>query len=98
VPEKKGGPRAGEQLERYLSCRRSEHNPPLAAWERDEAFLVVALALWPDDCEGAAIGRESNRQRLRLRYEGFRALARSRELVAALRDAADDALKRWKVE
>jgi hypothetical protein len=93
-----GGPRAGEQLERYLSCRRDEHNPPLAAWERDEAFLALALALWPDDCEGASIGRESNRQRLRLRYEGFRALARARETVEKLREAADEALKHWGME
>lgn len=89
------GPRAGDELERYLAWRREAEHPPLAAWERDKAFLALAVTLWPDDAEGSALGRESNRQRMRLRYEGYRALVDAKGQIQALRDAAATALENW---
>lgn len=86
-------------LEEYLArVRRFQKNRFMADWERDTAFMALALTLWPDDCEASAMGRDSNRSRMRLRYQGYKALANAKEQVQALQHAAQAALDSWGLE
>ena len=82
-------------LEDYYRRRRSVSDAALADWERDEAFMALAHALWPVDCEGAKQGgypAQSARQRLRMRHEGFSALTQARVCIEAFAVAAQAAL------
>lgn len=84
----------GARLEAYYQ-RRSVKSE-LAEWERDEAFMALAMTLWPADFEIAYEGYrgQSARQRLRLRHEGFRAIIGARLQIAALHGAAVEALEK----
>jgi hypothetical protein len=80
-----------DELARYLA-RVGERARRVADWERDAPFVAMALARFPEDMEGCALGRESNRSRMRLRYQGYTMLSNARKEVEAIRAAADSAL------
>lgn len=69
-------------------------------WDRDESFMAIATVAWPEELKTAteetqrSYGKEySNkqaaRQRMRLRWEGFRNAEIVAEKVAELQRAAD---------
>jgi hypothetical protein len=91
-------PNIGEGLEEYLARRRRYHITAMAEWERDEAFVALAMTQWPSDMEGSALGRGSNRSRMRLRYEGFKMLSNAKQQVESLQRAAQVALDNWGLE
>jgi hypothetical protein len=80
-------------LERWYATRRGMANAgERATWEDDKVFMTLALTLWPVDMESAAHGGyngDTSRMRLRLRWEGFRALADVRQQMEALLATAD---------
>ena len=82
-------------LEEYIAQRR-ETLELRARWELDAPFVALAMTLWPADMEGSALGRESNRTRMRLRYEGHKANLNAIAQIEALRDAAIEALEHLK--
>lgn len=75
-----------ERLEKWYGERRLHVRADLAEWEQDETFVELALSLWPLDMEMARSGRfqASAAQRLRLRWEGYRAITNARDQVLAL--------------
>jgi trimethylamine:corrinoid methyltransferase-like protein len=91
-------PDIGEGLEEYLARRRRYHASAMAEWERDEAFVALAMTQWSADMEASALGRSSNRSRMRLRYEGYKLLSNAKQQVEALQRAANQALENWGIE
>ena len=79
-------------LEEYLSMSEGRRR---AEWEQDAAFVALAMTVYRVDMEGSALGRESNRMRMRLRYEGYRLLPNAKAQVEALHNCAAEALKAW---
>lgn len=86
---------AGDELEKYYARMRELGRDALADWERDPAFIAIAAVRCPVDLEGSALGRESNRMRMRMRYEGYQMLAYARREVEALKTACDQAILAW---
>jgi hypothetical protein len=89
--------RVKHRLESWLAERRVNTPDNFADWERDEAFVALALARYPLDMEQARMGAykgQSARMRLRLIHEGFRLLTNAREEIVALGQAATEALAR----
>jgi hypothetical protein len=80
-----------ERLERWYSDRTTNQATLLADWERDRAFLAIAVTQYPADIELARLTSykaQSARQRLRLRWEGFHLMRNARQQMQALADAS----------
>lgn len=91
----------GARLEDLYDRRRSAAgiNAELAPWERDRTFMALALALWPTDVEASTEPyQQTSRQRLRLRWEGFRAIADAEVQLLALLDTAQYIRERYPSE
>lgn len=85
-----------ERLEGWLLDRQRHSGTPLADWEQDHAFLALATAEYPLDMEMARMETykaQSARQRLRLRWEGYRLVLGARQKIEALHAAAGLALE-----
>lgn len=93
------GPTLGDSLasresrwEQWLA-ERGRNPPPIAEWERDTAFVALALARFPLDMEQAKTGgykAQHARQRLRLIHKGFRLIVDARAEAQALLLAAQE--------
>jgi len=81
--------------EGYLHRRQVSGRRALADWEKDDTFTKLAMATWPTEMEACINGRESNRSRMRLRYEGYRLLKNAKQQVKALHKASAEALDGW---
>lgn len=81
--------------ESYLHRRQTSGRRALADWEKDDAFTKLAIVTWPTEMEACINGRESNRSRMRLRYDGYRLLKNAKQQVEALHEAAAKALENW---
>jgi hypothetical protein len=84
-----------ENLEKWYA-RRSRNvklrgGDDLAPWEKDDVFMALALSLWPVDMEGASDPHyhSSQRMRMRLRWEGFRAGTDAAQRLEALLRTAE---------
>ena len=89
------GPSIEDGYESYLWRCQQEGRLLLAAWEKDDAFTKLAMVMYPTEMEACVGGRESNRSRMRLRYDGYRMLKNAKQQVEALQAAASEALKNW---
>lgn len=89
------GPSIEDGYESYLWRRQQAGHLVLADWEADDVFTKLAMVEYPTEMEACINGRESNRSRMRLRYEGYRLLKNAKQKVEALHEAAAEALKNW---
>ena len=84
-----------ETLERWYATRSSKvqlrGGSDLADWEKDAVFMVLAMQLWPVDMEASTDPhyQTSNRMRMRIRHEGFRAAADAADHLVAFLATAD---------
>lgn len=75
------------KVDEYLKKRHLAREADLAEWESDTVFLELAAVTWPDDFDKACRAgyqAQSSRDRLRLRWQGYRAIERAKEQVIAL--------------
>lgn len=85
-----------DSLEQYMTRLRHHRSAVKSNWESDDNFVRLAMALWPTDMEASALGRDSNRSRMRLRFQGYQAITQARQQVDALHAATKAALATWK--
>lgn len=89
------GPSIEAGYESYLWRRQQAGQLAFADWEEDEAFTKLAMVTWPTEMEACVKGRESNRSRMRLRYDGYRLIKNAKQQVEALHEVASETLKSW---
>jgi hypothetical protein len=88
------------KTEEYLERRHAAREADLAEWESDAVFLELAAVTWPDDFDKACkpgYRAQSARDRLRLRWQGYRAIERAKEQVEGLGVACRNMLEKLKV-
>lgn len=85
------------KVDEYLERRHQARDADLAEWESDAVFLELAAVTWPEDFDKACrpgYPAQSSRDRLRLRWQGYRAIERAKEQVLALRLACRNMLEK----